>query len=173
MNAYPPTNSTESNSDISWKLLALVAVAILLPLYLLGYNVIYTEGEVMQGLFVALTWLLAGLAAVVGIFKRRSAVYLIAGAGGLLLVWQSYQISRWTQVHEEVIGVIRQLGKAKEATGSYPATLDNRFFKDPSMRDHISSYTSENQGFRITYFINNTGVSYWYDSKTGFFYYPD
>jgi hypothetical protein len=31
----------------------------------------------------------------------------------------------------------------------------------------------EGNGFRVSYFMNQPGITYWYSSKTGFGYYPD
>jgi len=42
------------------------------------------------------------------------------------------------------------------------------------VKSHIYDLVSdETNGFRITYFMNDPGITYWYSSRSGFGYYPD
>ncbi|MES2922720.1 MAG: hypothetical protein V4819_14295 [Verrucomicrobiota bacterium] len=160
-------------NDISWSLFALTGIAILLPLHFLSYSVLYTEGEVIQGLFVGLTALLAGVAGFLTIFSRKHAALLVVGVGGALLIWQSHQIRRWTMIHEEVIGIIRHVERVKDTTGSYPDTIEGYSFMHDELKAHISGHPTEPSNFHLSYFMNDAGTAYWYDSKDGFGYYPD
>lgn len=173
MNASDPSRIENPKREISWTLLSSLGFAILLPLHLLGYNVIYTEGEVMDGLFSLLTFALAGAAALISVHSRRNAAFLLIVAGGLLLIWQSYQLRKWAMIHEEVTGIIRHVGKIKNTTGNYPDTIEGYSFKHTGLKRHISGYTTEPSNFHLSYFMNNPGTEYWYDSKNGFGYYPD
>ncbi len=150
-----------------------IAAVVVGALYLLCYNVIYTEGEVMQGLFVLLVCLIAGFT-LIGFYRRVMAVWCITLMGGFLLLWQSYQARKWTMIHEDVVAIIRFAEDAKSKTGHYPTNLEGYPFKRQWMKSHIHAFGSDEvDGFRITYFMNDPGISYWYSSKTGFGYYPD
>lgn len=164
---------TKKKNDISWSLFALTGIAILLPLHFLSYSVIYTEGEVMQGLFVGSTAVLAGAAVLLTIFSRKHAALLVVVIGGTLLIWQSYQIRRWAMIHEEVVGIIRHVERIKDTTGSFPNTIDGYSFKHAGLKRHISGHPTEPSNFHLSYFMNDDGVTYCYDSKGGFGYYPD
>lgn len=159
---------------ISWAMFATLALAILLPLYFLGYTVIYTGSEVTRDFFVILTFALTGSAALLSFYSRRSAAFLLIGAGGLLLIWQTREVRKWAMIHEDVAGIIQHVEKIRETTGSYPASLQGYTFRNFDLKRHFDSgYRTENQEFRLSYFMSNPGTAYWYDSKSGFHYYAD
>jgi hypothetical protein len=142
-------------------------------LSLLRYNVIYTEGEVMQGLFTLLVSLVAACV-LIGLHRRRTAIWCVTLLGGVLLLWQAYQTRKWAVIHEDIVAIVRFAEDSKSKTGQYPASLDGYAFKSPQVRTHILGLRSdETTGFRIIYFMNDPGITYWYSSKTGFGYYPD
>ena len=87
-----PTQQTKDKTDVSWPLLLGLATVIVGSLSLLCHNVIYTEGEVMQGLFGLLVCLTAGLV-LAGFYRRKIAAWLIVMLGGSLLLWQCCQTS--------------------------------------------------------------------------------
>lgn len=145
----------------------------MLPLYFLSYIVIYTEGEVMLGLFRVLIVILAGTTVLSAIYSRERAALMVIGLGGGLLTWQAYQIRKWAMIHEEVVGVIRYHEQIRTATGSYPNTIHGYALKHAGLEEHINRDPTDSSSFRLSYFMNDPGTSYWYDSKSGFGYYPD
>jgi hypothetical protein len=140
---------------------------------LLSYSVIYTEGEVTQGLFIMATWLTSAFL-LIGFVRRQLAVWCILVVGGFLLLWQASRVRTWAIVQEEVIGIVRHVESIKARTGEYPVNLDGYTFRNQSVRAHIYRLEREEAGgFRLIYFMSNPGISYWYSSETGFGYYPD
>lgn len=161
-------------SQISWTILILLEIVIFLPLYFLSYNVIYTEGEVMQGLFLILIFIFAGVSMLLALYSRRVAVFVMLGGGGMLLLWQSYQLRKWAMIQEEAVGIVRYAEKVAAATGGYPDSLKDHKFRHPDLRHHFErGYTTDHVNFRLAYFINEPGIGYWYESNGGFNYYPD
>jgi len=77
-------------------------------------------------------------------------------------------------IHEDIVAIVRYAEDSKSKTGHYPAGLEGYVFKNPRVIKHICGFGSdETNGFRISYFMNHHGITYWYSSKTGFGYYPD
>jgi hypothetical protein len=127
----------------------------------------------VQGLFTLLVGLVAG-SVLVGFYRRSVALWCITLLGGSLLLWQTYQTRKWTVIHEDIVSVVRFAEETKRDTGQYPQTLDAYAFKNVRVKAHIYEVGSdETNGFHITYFMNDPGITYWYSSKTGFGYYPD
>jgi hypothetical protein len=158
---------------ISWPMLLVMTAVFVAALALLLHNVLFTEGEVMQGLFVILIGKLV-VCPFIGFFNRNAAFWCVVGIGGSLLLWQSYQNRKWAIIHEEIISIVRYAEEIKEKTGDYPPNLDGYSFKVASVKPHVRSFCiNETNELYISYFMNNTGISYWYSSKTGFGYYPD
>lgn len=161
------------SQDVSWLLLLAIAAVVISSLCLLRYTTLYTEGEVTQGVFTLLIGLVAA-SVLTGLRNRRVAVWCVTLLGGALLIWQSFQIRKWAVIHEDIVALVRFVEDAKSKTGNYPSNLEGYVFQNPEIRSHIYDFQSdETNGFRITYFMNNPGISYWYSSQTGFGYYPD
>lgn len=138
---------------------------------LLAYNTLYTEGEVMQGLYRMLVW--ANLPFVLlALWKPRIGVWTAFGLGVLLLPWQAFENRKWAQIHEEVFAIIRHVETQRKTSGGYPASLDGYGFQRSWLGGHVSYRTSEGS-YRISYFMDDPGTSYWYDPDGGFGYYPD
>ena len=171
MNA--PTQKGGLAQDVSWLLLLSNSTVVLGALGLLRYNVIYTEGEVMQGLFTLVVGLVAACV-LIGFHRRKLAMWCVTLLGGSLLLWQTYQIRKWALIHEDIVAIVQFAEDSRKKTGHYPVSLEGYAFKNPLVRSHIYGFMSdETNGLRITYFMNDPGISYWYSSKTGFGYYPD
>jgi hypothetical protein len=159
--------------DVPWSLLLAVASVFVISLSLLRYNVVYTEGEVMQGLFTWLIILVGGLVAI-GFYRRGLALWFITLLGGSLLIWQAYQSRKWAMIHEDIIAIVRFAEEAKVKTGDYSTNLSGYTFKHAQTKSHLYKLSAEEtNGFQITYFMNDPGITYWYSSKSGFGYYPD
>jgi hypothetical protein len=163
----------QANEKIGWRALIAVSLTLFVSLQALGYVVLYTEGEVMQGLFRFLVWGVAGLT-LLGFRSQRMAFWAILLLGGFLLLWQTFQVRKWAILHEEVLGFLRFAETQKTQLGQYPVGLDHYVFKRPWVKSHIASITmSPTNGLRVDYFMNDPGTAYWYESTTGFGYYPD
>ena len=168
-----PNEPAQERPDVSWALLLGVALIVVGGLYQLRHNVFYTEGEVMEGLFGLLVWLVAG-STLLGFYRRKAAVWFILLVGGPLLLWQTAQARRWALLHEDIVALVRFAEDLKSNTGRYPESLEGYTFKTDWVKGHIRGFSSDERGeFRIGYFLNDPGISYWYSSRTGFGYYPD
>ena len=171
MNA--PNQEDRPTQDISWAMLLTIGAVIVGSLWLLRDNVVYTEGDVMHGLFTLLVGLVAA-SVLLGFRHRRTAAWCVLLLGGSLLLWQTYQTRKWAVIHEDIVAIVRFAEEKKSTTGHYPVDLEGYVFKNPKVKNHIYGLASdEPHGFRITYFMNDPGITYWYSSKTGFGYYPD
>jgi hypothetical protein len=138
---------------------------------LLAHNTLYTEGEVMQGLYWMLVW--ANLPILfLALWKPRIGIWSAFALGLLLLPWQASENRKWAQIHEEVISMIRYVDDQKKTSGEFPKTLEGYEFQKPWVEGHVSYGTSEGS-YRFSYFMDNPGTSYWFDSNSGFGYYPD
>src|SRR5436305_2011324 len=154
--------------DVSWAMLLVMALVIVGALWMLSYDVLYTEGEVTQALFRTIVCLLAASVAV-GFYRRKIALWSVAVAGGTLLLWQAYQLRRWAIIHEDVVAIVQFAESTKSKTSHYPADLEGYTFKTPWVKSHVRKVAgAEGEEFRINYFMNNTGITYWYSSKSGF-----
>lgn len=167
-----PSPVPSRKPDMAWTTFALICFVVFCPLILLSYNVVYTEGEVMQALFTMLIGVV-GLMAFVALYRRSLAATLILVLGGALLIWQSSQARKWAMIHEDITSLIGQAKKTKEQTGAYPASIESFAFAHPFVKQHIHGYTGNADTFRVAYFMNDPGITYTYSSSDGFFYYPD
>ena len=138
---------------------------------LLAYTTLYTEGEVMQGLYGWVICLNIPIL-VVAFWKPGVGAWGALILGALLLPWQASQIRNWAQIHEEVIAIVRHVDATEESTGAFPPNLGDYEFQRSWVRKHVS-YGLAGGSYRVSYFMDDPGVSYWYDSKGGFGYYPD
>jgi hypothetical protein len=153
------------------------AFAVLLVLLLaateafLAYNTVYTEGELMQGLYWLLVYANIPILAI-ALRKPRIGAWLAFGLGALLLPWQAAENRRWALIHEEIIAIIDHVEAAKKSNGAYPATLDGYEYRRPWIRGHVIYKVSDGT-YRLDYFMDNRGIGYWYEPNGGFDYYPD
>ncbi len=158
------------NSELRLPIVILVLI-LGISEYFLAYNTYYTEGEVMQGLYYLLVALNIPIV-FIAIWKPRVGLWAVLILAALLLPWQAAENRKCAQIHEEVIGLIRHLEDHKKAEGSYPTSIDGYKNKREWTSDHLS-YSAKDGEYRISYFMDNAGTGYWYESDTGFDYYPD
>ncbi len=170
--AKSTNSSVESQGDLSWPLFLAISTAFLLPLWFVGYSVVYTEGEIVHGLFRGMT-LLAGLLVLLGFHRRALAASWLVGVCGVLLIWQTWQIRNWVMIHEEIIGLVRHVNGIKQEKGAFPELIEGYSFNHPWVKSRVTNYRAEGSRFTLSYFMNDPGISYWYDSENGFGYYPD
>ena len=135
------------------------------------HNTLYTEGEVMQGLYRVLVYANIPIMAV-ALWRPRVGVWCALGLGALLLPWQASENRKWALIHEEVIAIIDHVEAAKESDGVYPATLDDYEYRRSWIRGHLH-YGASGGSYRLDYFMDDPGTGYWYEPKGGFDYYPD
>jgi len=156
---------------IPWPLLLALAAVILGTACLMARNTIYTEGEVMEGLYRLSIGVVAAML-LLGFFNRNLTAWMILGCGGAMILWQANQTRRWGKLHEEVIAIVDDANREKRETGSYPLSLGGWAFRHPEFRDHIHYGFHEGKLY-IGYHLNDPGISYWYREDSGFGYYPD
>jgi hypothetical protein len=137
----------------------------------LVYNTLYTYGEVMQALYLLLVWVNLPIV-ILALWRPRIGMWAAFGLGVLLLPWQAYENRKWAQIHEEVISIIRYVDTQKKTSGEYPKNLDGYKFQRSWIGDQVSYGTSDGT-YRLSYFMNDPGISYWFESASGFGYYPD
>jgi hypothetical protein len=172
MKSEPSNPSVGIEKDLSWTLFLAICAGFLLPLWLVGYCVVYTEGEVMHGLFRGLT-VLAGMLVLLGFRRRKlAAAWVVAVCGGLL-IWQTWQIRKWAMLHEEMLELVWYLEETKRDKGAYPESIDGYGFRRAWVKNRVINYRMEGAKFGFTYFMHYPGTSYWYDSENSFGYYPD
>ncbi|MGD1943568.1 MAG: hypothetical protein ACFB0G_19920, partial [Leptolyngbyaceae cyanobacterium] len=80
---------------------------------LLAHNVLYTEGEIMQGLYWILVWFNLPLLAI-ALWKPRWGLWGGLTLAALLLPWQTSANRKVAQIHEEVIHIIRFVESKQE-----------------------------------------------------------
>lgn len=149
----------------------LLVVLLAVTEVLLAHNTFYTEGEVIQALY----WLLVAgnlPILIVAIWRPRIGVWSAVALGALLLPWQASENRKWAVIHEEVIAIVRHVESRKTTAGTYPPTLENYTFQRSRVGEHVN-YEADQGGYRISYFMDDPGISYWYKSDDGFGYYPD
>jgi len=172
MKSEPSYSSVEVEKDLSWALFLAICAAMLFPLWFIGYCVVYTEGEVMHGMFRGLT-VLAGLLVLIGFHRRKLAAGWVVGICGALLIWQCWQIRKWAIIQEEVVGIVRHVQEFKREKGRFPESIRGYSFNRGWVKHHIMNYRAEGSKFSLFYFMNHSGTHYWYHSDSGFGYYPD
>ena len=138
---------------------------------LLAHNVLYTEGEIIQGLYWILVWFNLPLLAI-ALWKPRLGLWGGLTLAALLLPWQTSANRKVAQIHEEVIHIIRFVESKQETNGDYPVTLADYEYRRDWVERHIA-YEAEDGAYQLTYFANDNSISYWYTPESGFDYYPD
>ncbi len=137
---------------------------------LLAHNVFYTEGEVGKDIY----WIMVGLnlpLLLLVLWKPRGAFWGALILGTLLLPWQTAANRKLVEIHEEVAQIRWFVEEEQKASGEYPDTLSDYEFQHTWAKKHIS-YSLEKENYKLSYFISDPGITYWYPSD-GFAYYPD
>ncbi len=156
------------------KLFALILIAVLAFLeFLFFHNAYYTEGEIGSGLYFLIILINVPLF-VIAIWRPRYPAWISLALGFALIGWQASENTKLVKLHEEVVSIIKYVNKTKEKTGDYPVNLQMYEFIHPQYREnYIYSFDREKDRYRLTYFIDQRGISFWYHSDTGFGYYGD
>lgn len=165
-----PQASSAPRAVISWPLLLALTGVILGTACLMARNTIYTEGEVMEVLYPLMIGVVAAML-LVGFLNRDLAAWMVIGCGGALILWQANQTRRWAMLHEDVLAIVDYANREKQASGSFPETLDGFSFRHPHFRRHI--YYGFHEGkLYVQYYLNRSGPSYWYREDAGFLFNP-
>ena len=126
---------------------------------------VFTEGEMMQGLVGSgvVTVTIACLAVARHHAATSTRVMLLLSF--LLLVWQGSRWNFWFRLQTEANRLASYCWEHQ--------SVDGYVFAE-GLRSHFAPPTfSDNGKFQFHYFMDTAGISYWYDSKTGWGYYPD
>jgi hypothetical protein len=133
-----------------------------------------TQGEVMQAMLWTLflsnaIWICLG-----GWFPRAASVGLLATAL-TIIPYQVFLLERLTRLNTEMMQFVDARLRLRAEGKPIPATLDDYEFSHPKMKRFIYSYKIMDDGknFFLAYFVVQPGITHSYDSKTGWFYYPD
>lgn len=155
--------------------LRIFAVCLILVLaltaFLFVHNTLYTEGEVEMGGYLFLCLLFIPILGV-AMWKPRQGLWAAFLLAAVLLPWQAYENRKWAIIHEEVFAINQFVEKQREVTGAYPDSLAAYAYRKPWVERHLT-YRSEKDTYLLIYFMDHSGITYWYDSENGFGYYPD
>jgi len=156
----------------------------ILVLVVLGFEVAacilsyYTEGEVNQ-VVPLMVFAMNGIALVPLAFRRSKAALVAVLVPGLWFVlWcipmQVVLTTRWVRLRAEVTAIVEHVDSALASRGVYPADLEGYGWKRPGLREYIR-YDLEESGdwYQVHHWVVDEHISHWYDSETGWGYYPD
>jgi hypothetical protein len=160
----------------SWlRVIFLLAGVVLLPTeFYCVVSALETQGEVIQGLLWMLLWLNVVWMALFWWFPRLALGGLFA-MGLLIMPYQVLLLDRLTRLNAEITRLVDSRLRLRTEGQPVPSTLDDYKFSDPQLRRFIGSYGVDENGrdFYISFFVVDPGISHSYNSKTGWFYYPD
>lgn len=132
-----------------------------------------TQGEVMQGLLQLLIWVNALWVGIFWWYPRTALAGLLA-VGLLVIPYQVALLDRLTRLNTEMTRLVDSRLRLLTEGKLIPPTLEDYEFSDLSLKKFTSYRVAENgREFQVYYFVVNSGISHSYDSKTGWFYYPD
>lgn len=134
----------------------------------------HTIGEVCSwGYHVVVIWLNVIPIILYAVKFRKIAVVIILALALLLIPHQLFLGYRFIQLQDEAHAIVEYVYKTKVQTGSYPEDLSEYEFKNPHLEKHIQRYGSNDNSFRLVYFVGTRGTSHSYSPEGGWFYYPD
>ena len=120
----------------------------------------------MQGLLGLAVVTVAIICLAIACFKTVASSKVMLSLSLLLLVWQGIRWDFWLRLQAEANHLASHLMEHR--------TTDGFTFKR-GLQTHFAQPTfSDGTGrFQFHYFMDTPGISYWYDSKTGWGYHPD
>ncbi len=153
----------------------LVLLALLLGLESMAvWSLRYTVGDWARPLAILVVLgsviTAAGLAAFGRTRAAGRAIAVIAATIVLVALWFAHL---WIRLQLEAQRVVIYAYERRLETGAFPATLEAYRFRDPLLERHLQSFESDSDRIRLVFYVGHPSVSYWYDSKTGWGYYPD
>lgn len=79
------------------------------------------------------------------------------------------------RVQAEVTRIVAYAYETRAETDTFPNDLSAYTYRDPATAPFVQGYTLSENGhhFMIHYRIGTESTSHWYDSSTGWGYYPD
>jgi len=94
---------------------------------------------------------------------------------GLIIPYQAYLGKRMIDVQAEATHMVAYVYSVKAETGEFPSNLIGYSYANSNTSRFFQRYNRfrGKARFAITYRIGKEGTSHWYDSKTGWGYYPD
>ncbi|MEM9553353.1 MAG: hypothetical protein AAGC60_03780 [Acidobacteriota bacterium] len=134
----------------------------------------HTEGEIVSGLHYLLLWSQVVLA-VLALWRRR-LVWLLLVPWLLVVPRQALKADELRRAEREATRIVSWAYERRHLSGDFPPTLDGYVFTDETIRGGIFDYgvTEDGCSFGVTYGAFGTENSaHWFDSVTGWGYYPD
>ena len=136
----------------------------------------FTLGEVLQaGLFVP-TLPLVLLLVLYMILHRRS-LYISILIYALLFVSiagpnQAKLAMRWYELRKEVRSIADYANDEKDRSGQFPSSLESYRWQGSDNKQFIQYQIVEGH-FVVIHWLVQPGISHWFDSESGWGYYPD
>jgi hypothetical protein len=158
----------------SERALALLALAILVPLEILAGHLAYeTLGE-LDSAFLLMAVFLNLPIALLALWRPLPGAVAGLVLGLLLIPEQVILGRRLVEVQREATAIVTYAYEVRAATGRFPEMLDGYAPIDERNLRQIQDYrVLEGGDFVVRYFVGTRYTSHWYSSATGWGYYPD
>lgn len=133
----------------------------------------HTIGEVVSSLYVILIFFNI-IPFLLGFTKfRRLAVGLALLCALLIIPYQVLLGYRWHLLRQETLSIVAHVNQVKKQTGEYPPNLSAYQFLHPRLQHHITYEYYEPTNYSVYFYIGTPDTSHWYNSNSGWGYYPD
>jgi hypothetical protein len=158
----------------SERALALLALAILVPLEILAGHLAYeTLGELDSALLLMAVLLNLPIA-LLALWRPLPGAVAGLVLGLLLIPEQVILGRRLVEVQREATAIVTYAYEVRAATGRFPDDLDDYVPIDERNLRQVQVYRLLKSGdFQVLYFIGTRDTSHWYSSSGGWGYYPD
>lgn len=133
----------------------------------------HTIGEIISAFYYFAIWLNIIPLILYAVEFRKTAIAIILVLAFLLIPYNLFLGYRFIQLQKETKAIVEYVYEIKARTGSYPQDLSGYTFKNPHLEKHIQRYDIRGNEFTLSYYVGTTGTSHWYDSGSGWDYYPD
>lgn len=152
-----------------------ILILILIPLEIIAALLAYeTIGEIVSAFFFLLILINIPLLFIARISPKGVSIIslLIAIA---LVPYQLILAHRLYKIQSEATLIVTHIYETKIATGNYPTDLSTYKFNDPNTAPYIQRYQyyPKQDAFILTFYVSTPNTSHWFDSRTGWGYYPD
>ncbi|MEM7164429.1 MAG: hypothetical protein AAF581_03140 [Planctomycetota bacterium] len=157
---------------VPFGLLAL-CVAVVLPATALAFH---TVGEVRQFPYFFFVVLLMVSAMLILPLPRQSAVFAAVVTLLFTVTLLPVQVQlgvRLYRLKAEVRAIVDHLDNAVASDGAAPKDLSKYTFASPDLQDHVRYYARGGRHYYVSFWVVDSHISHWYDSTSGWGYYPD
>ena len=147
----------------------------LVPLEIVsGFLAYETIGAIVSGIYFLIIAVSNLLAIIVAVRSRKFAAIITITVAMIIIPYQAILGYRLLLIEQEVTHISTYANKQMFRQGAFPNDLSGYKFKHPEASRYISYTVKPTQNhFTIYYFVGVSSTSHWYDSQTGWGYYPD